>query len=118
MVGGWSRTGGHALTGRRPDAGGQDVSTLVFETGQAARADDRADGGDAVAAAAGGTVMRCWAGVPISVEGRLWGVMMVASARESALPSGTERRLAAFRARPRPGAVHLSSLVDASTRGC
>jgi transcriptional regulator with GAF, ATPase, and Fis domain len=35
-------------------------------------------------------------GAPISVEGRLWGVMIVASTREGGLPEGTEERLAAF----------------------
>jgi signal transduction histidine kinase len=40
--------------------------------------------------------MRSVAGAPISVEGRLWGVIIAASTRETALPSGTERRLAAF----------------------
>jgi signal transduction histidine kinase len=34
-------------------------------------------------------------GVPISVEGQLWGVMLVGSNRES-LPAGTEDRLAGF----------------------
>ena len=97
VAGGWSRAGSRALAGRRPEAGGQDVSTLVFQTGRAARADGLAEG-DAVTAAAGGIGMRSCVGVPISVEGRLWGVMIVASARENALPSGTERRLAAFTA--------------------
>jgi signal transduction histidine kinase len=40
--------------------------------------------------------MRSSAGAPISVEGRLWGVIVVASTRENALPHGTEHRLAAF----------------------
>ena len=95
VAGGWSRTGGEVLASRRPEAGGQDVSALVFATGQAARAGGLA-GGDAVAVAAGGTGMRSAVGAPISVEGRLWGVMIVASAQEEELPSGTERRLAAF----------------------
>ena len=89
--------GGQALVGRRPSAGGQDVSALVYQTAQAARVDDLS-GGDAVTVAAGGTGMRSWAGAPISVQGRLWGVMIAASARENALPPGAERRLAAFTA--------------------
>jgi signal transduction histidine kinase len=35
-------------------------------------------------------------GVPIRVEGRLWGVMIVASSREEPLPADTERQLAGF----------------------
>jgi signal transduction histidine kinase len=96
VVGRWSTTGGHVRVGRRPQAGGQDVSSLVFETGQAARVDGFAADSDAVTVAAGVIGMRSWVGAPISVEGRLWGVMIVASARENALLSGAERRLAAF----------------------
>src|SRR5262249_51751790 len=33
-------------------------------------------------------------GVPVRVEGRLWGVMYVGSTREEPLPAGTEARLA------------------------
>jgi signal transduction histidine kinase len=95
VVGGWSRTGSHKLVGRRSPMGGHNVSTLVFERNEPARVDDLA-GGDAVTVAARETGMRSAAGAPISVEGRLWGVMIVASTRENALPSGTEHRLAAF----------------------
>jgi signal transduction histidine kinase len=95
VAGGWGRAGGHLPVGRRSALGGQNVSTLVFQTGQAARVDDLAGGG-AVTVAARQIGMRSAAGAPISVEGRLWGVMIVASARETALPSGTEHRLAAF----------------------
>jgi signal transduction histidine kinase len=96
MAGGWSRAGGHTLTGRRAALGGQNVSTLVFQTGQPARVDDLADGDDAITVAARRLGTRSAAGAPISVEGRLWGVMIAASARENTLPPGTEHRLAAF----------------------
>jgi signal transduction histidine kinase len=92
VAGGWSRTGGRLLAGRRPKLGGQNVSTLVFQTGQPARA----GGGDAVTGVARPIGMRCSAGAPVSVQGRLWGVMIAASARENALPPGAEHRLAAF----------------------
>jgi signal transduction histidine kinase len=87
VAGGWSRTGGGLLAGRRAALGGQDVSTLVYQTGRPARA-----GGGAVT----GTGMRSAAGAPISVEGRLWGVLIAASARRDGLPSGAGHRLAAF----------------------
>ena len=96
VVGGWSRAGGHSLVGRRSKLGGRNVSTLVFESGHAARIDYLADDGDAVTAAARKIGMRSSAGAPISVEGRLWGVMIATSVRENALPSSTEQRLAAF----------------------
>jgi signal transduction histidine kinase len=96
VAGGWSRAGGHTLAGRRAALGGQNVSTLVFQTGQPARVDDLADGDDAITVAARRLGTRSAAGAPISVEGRLWGVMIAASARENTLPPGTEHRLAAF----------------------
>src|SRR5580692_4816242 len=40
--------------------------------------------------------IRSAVGVPVSVEGRLWGVMAVTSTREEPLPAGTEARLAGF----------------------
>ena len=39
--------------------------------------------------------MRAAVGAPVSVDGRLWGVMIVAS-RAGPLPAGTEARLAGF----------------------
>ena len=40
--------------------------------------------------------LRAAVGVPIRVEGRLWGVMVVALTREELLPADTEARLAGF----------------------
>ena len=96
VAGGWSRTGSSMLAGRRLELGGQDVSTLVFQTGRPARGGDLADGSDAVTVAARQTGMRSAAGAPVSAGGRLWGVVIAASARQDALPVGTEHRLAAF----------------------
>lgn len=73
VVGGWSRTGGLVMHSRRSELDGQNVSTLVFDTGQPARVDDLAYGSDAVTVAAHEIWMRSAAGAPISVEGRLWG---------------------------------------------
>jgi GAF domain-containing protein len=96
VVGAWSRAGRCVLLGRRSELGGQNVSTLVFETGQPARARALADGGDAVTAAGGETGMRSAAGAPICVGGRLWGVIIAGSVRENALRAASERRLAAL----------------------
>ena len=96
VVGGWSRVGRPVLVGRRSELGGRNVSTLVFSTGQAARIDFLADEADEVTASAREMGMRSSVGAPISVEGRLWGVMIATSVRENALPPGTEQRLAAF----------------------
>ncbi len=95
VVGGWSRTGGDLLAGRRSELGGQDVSTLVFQTGRPARVGDLAGGG-AVTAAGRQIGIRSAAGAPVSAEDRLWGVVIAASARQNALSADTEHRLAAF----------------------
>ncbi len=97
IVGGWSRAGGLVLVGRRSVLGGQNVSTLVFERNGPARIDDHLiEGADDLTMAIREIGMRSSAGAPISVEGRLWGVMIVASTRENALRPGTEDRLAEF----------------------
>jgi signal transduction histidine kinase len=97
VIGGWRRVGGPVLVGRRSMLGGRNVSTLVFERNGSARVDDHlVEGSEALTAAARELGMRSSAGAPISVEGRLWGVMIVASTREHVLLPGTEYRLAEF----------------------
>jgi signal transduction histidine kinase len=96
MVGAWSRAGALRPLGRRVPLGGRNVSTLVFERHGPVRVAHLADDGSAGTAAARESGARSSAGAPISVEGRLWGVMIVASGCEDALPPGTEHRLAAF----------------------
>ncbi|GAA3100693.1 hypothetical protein GCM10010464_75180 [Pseudonocardia yunnanensis] len=74
----------------------RNVHKLVFQTGRAARTDDfSADPGAAVEAARK-SGLRSSLGVPISVAGRLWGVISVASSREEPLPADAEARLAGF----------------------
>ncbi|MCU1604614.1 MAG: histidine kinase [Modestobacter sp.] len=97
VVGAWNSTGAAAPTpvGSRFELGGRNVHTLVCETHRPARV-ERAEASGAAA-----EVFRVWGirscvGVPISVEGRLWGVMSVVSTRDEPLPADTELRLAAF----------------------
>jgi signal transduction histidine kinase len=94
LVSTWSRTGTPLREGSRRPLGGWDVHTLVFDTGRAARIDDYAASGhpaeDAWAAGIHASVA-----VPISIQGRLWGAMSVAST-QGPLPPGTEERLAGF----------------------
>jgi GAF domain-containing protein len=96
-VGAWSSTGTAVPfpVGTRTPLGGRNVISLVLETGRPARMDDYADASGPTADIARGWDARSVVGVPISVEGRLWGVMCVGSAREP-LPADTEGRLAAF----------------------
>jgi signal transduction histidine kinase len=97
LVAGWNSTGAAFPVGARVGLGGRNVTTLVFQTGRAARIDDHADSSGPVAEAAREVGARASVGVPISVEGHLWGVMIVSSTREQPLlPPATEVRLAGF----------------------
>ena len=71
------------------------MHTLVFQTGRPARIDDYGGATGPAGEVAREFGVRAAVGVPVSVEGRLWGSMVVASTREP-LPAGTEARLAAF----------------------
>ncbi len=92
----WSAVRGDRGGSLRTPLGGRNVSTLVYQTGRPARMDDfsRASGPAADVAREHG--IRSSAGAPVSVEGRLWGVMLVSSTGEEPLPADTERRLAGF----------------------
>jgi signal transduction histidine kinase len=81
--------------GTQVSTGGRNVSTLVFQTGRSARIDDYASASGPAAEVARESGVRSAVGVPVMVEGRLWGVMTVGST-QGPLPAGTEGRLADF----------------------
>jgi signal transduction histidine kinase len=95
VVATWSSTGAPAPVGAREMLGGQDLHTKVFRTRRPARIDDYASTPGPVAEVVLELGLRAAVGVPVSVEGRLWGAMMAGS-RAGPLPSGTEARLAGF----------------------
>jgi len=95
LVSAWSSTGTPLPEGSRKPLGGRNVHTLVFETGQAARIDDFGTASGSVAEDAWAVGVRASVAVPVSIQGRLWGAMLVAST-EGPLPPDTEERLAAF----------------------
>jgi signal transduction histidine kinase len=97
VLGTWTRPGIEPISavGIRFQLGGRNVTTLVFQTGEPARMDDYADGGGALGDSARDLGLRGSVGVPVSVEGRLWGVMIVSS-RGDPIPVDTEARLAGF----------------------
>ena len=98
VVGVWTSTDAAAPTpvGSRLPLGGDNVTTLVFRTGQAARIDYAVASGVIGDVASRDWGWRAAAGVPIRVEDRLWGVMVVTLTREELLPADTEARLAGF----------------------
>ena len=95
-VGSWTGTGQPAIPGERSILGGQNVTTLVYETGRPTRVAYTADDASAATAVARRFAMRSAVGAPINVGGGLWGALQVASLREDALPASTEERLEAF----------------------
>jgi signal transduction histidine kinase len=95
IVATWGGETATSAVGTRHEVGGRDLHTMIFETGRPTRMDvpDDISGGFAQIARELG--IRDAVGVPVSVEGRLWGVLVVES-RAEPLPAGTEQRLAGF----------------------
>ncbi|MEA2128789.1 MAG: hypothetical protein QOJ85_1680 [Solirubrobacteraceae bacterium] len=96
IVAAWGRGGEHVLVGSRWPLGGQNLGTLVFETGRPARIDNLADATGPLAEDVREEGVRSALAAPIIVEGRLWGLMSAASSQEQPLPPDTEARLASF----------------------
>ncbi|MCW3047443.1 MAG: putative two-component system sensor kinase [Solirubrobacterales bacterium] len=98
-VASWSRAGGFfPAIGSRWMLGGQNISTIVAETGESARVDSFADASGAIGVTARDAGYGSAVGTPIVVEGRLWGLVAAISAEERALGGDTEERLARFTA--------------------
>jgi signal transduction histidine kinase len=95
LVSTWSSTSTPLQEDSRKPLGGRNLHTLVFETGRAARIDDYAAASGAPAEDAWAVGLRASVAVPISIQGRLWGAMGVASTK-GPLPPDTEERLAGF----------------------
>jgi signal transduction histidine kinase len=99
VVGAWTAAGAAppSPVGSRFELGGRNVSTLTLRTARAARLDAYVD----VTGSIGNTGAHDWGfrssvGVPISVEGRSWGLILVAYTRDRQLPADTEARLSSF----------------------
>ena len=95
-IGSWSASPGGVPVGTRAVLGGRNVLTVVAQTRRPARV-DRYD--DAFGEAAEIARHHGWSSsiaAPIIVEGRLWGVMLVATQRSDPFPAGAEERLSAF----------------------
>jgi GAF domain-containing protein len=83
--------------GSRQRLGGNNLGTIVFETGRSARMDrygETSSGPLGVGVRDAG--IRSSVATPIIVEGRLWGVIAAGSTREGPLPADAEDRLASF----------------------
>ena len=93
---GWRSDGRPIELGTEVKLGGRNVASLVSSSGRPARVDNYGAASGEVTRWVQGVGIRSSVGVPIMVEGRLWGVMTVSLEREEALPPDTEERLSGF----------------------
>ncbi|HMH36089.1 MAG TPA: GAF domain-containing protein, partial [Streptosporangiaceae bacterium] len=97
VVANWRRTGEPVPpVGDRQRLGGKNLTTIISRTRRPARIDNYAAASGGPAAAAREAGFRAAAGVPVIVQGRLWGAMIAWTADEHPLPLDTETRLASF----------------------
>src|SRR5918996_2722600 len=75
---------------------GKNLTAMVLRTGRPARLDGFSDASGPVGVHAREAGYRSAVGCPITVEGRLWGVMTAASTAAEPLPADTEARLTSF----------------------
>jgi signal transduction histidine kinase len=95
-VAAWGTAAAGFPVGSRWVPEGTNLTTIVFETGSPARIDNYATASGALGAAARETGFRSAVATPITVEGRLWGVVVAGTSAELPLPADTEARLANF----------------------
>jgi signal transduction histidine kinase/uncharacterized protein YoaH (UPF0181 family) len=87
----------HLAVGTRHALGGNNLATIVFETGRPARIDGYADSASGpLGVAARNEKLGSAVATPITVEGRLWGLISAGSTLAAPLPADTEGRLGSF----------------------
>jgi signal transduction histidine kinase len=93
----WGSAADRFPVGSRWMLGGHNLGSLVFNSGRPARVDSYAESSSGtLGAGVREAGLRSAVGTPIIVEGRLWGLIPIASHREQPLPADTETRLASF----------------------
>lgn len=82
--------------GARYPTGGHDVATMVLHSGRRARVDDTGEGPARPALIAGQSDFGSMSGDPIVMDGRVWGLVMVAASGHGTLAEDAEQRIAGF----------------------
>jgi PAS domain S-box-containing protein len=95
-VASWSRIGGTIPIGTRLPLDGPSLMGTVSRTGRPARIDSYADVPNAITYTVDGVAINAGVGVPINVDGRVWGTVIALTTQPTLLPADTERRLADF----------------------
>src|SRR5260370_21223209 len=92
----WGNMAGDLKIGDRILTGGHNVATMVLQTGRSARIDDAAAITGEPASVAEKLGFRSVVGIPIVVDGRVWGLVAVTTTRAERMAVGTEHRIADF----------------------
>jgi signal transduction histidine kinase len=95
LVAAWGSADEAVPAASRHEIGTPGLQTMIFQTQRPARIDDAAEISGPAGEFARELGIRAAVGVPVGVDGRLWGAMVVES-RAGPLPAGTEARLAGF----------------------
>jgi signal transduction histidine kinase/uncharacterized protein YoaH (UPF0181 family) len=96
-VSSWTSKGGYSNLGTHYALEGT-VSRVILETGRPGRIDSYAEAPGPASELARTLGIQSSVGAPITVQGRLWGVLAAISESEQPLPRDTEQRLAEFAA--------------------
>ncbi|HEX3459370.1 MAG TPA: GAF domain-containing sensor histidine kinase [Acidimicrobiales bacterium] len=92
----WGKGSERFPVGSRWPLGGENLGTLIFETGRPVRIDSYADASGPLSATARGRGLRSAVATPIIVDGHLWGMMGAGTSLEEPLPPDIEPRLASL----------------------
>jgi sugar diacid utilization regulator len=82
--------------GTRTPVGGSTLATLVQRDGQPARIDNFVNVAGPIAARVRSVGVRAAVGAPVIVDGRVWGLAAVGSARPGPMPADTEAQISRF----------------------
>ena|GEM_PF-1392635 len=96
ILAGWRSDGGRLPVGSRAAVEDGNLSALVAATGRPARVDSPSNAARSLGALLRGAGIRSAVAVPITVQARLWGIMIAGSTGEKPLPANTEGQLADF----------------------
>jgi hypothetical protein len=82
--------------GTRTPMDGNTLATMVHRTGRPARMDSYENAAGSIAALTRAMGLRAAVGMPVVLDGRVWGLAAVGSAEPGPMPADTEARISAF----------------------
>ena len=82
--------------GTRTPMDGDTLATMVYRTGRPARMDSYENVGGPIAALTRAMGLCAAVGMPVVLDGRVWGLAAVGSAEPGPMPADTEERISAF----------------------